>query len=50
VSKAEQGTGPDDEDWKERGVKLRAFIYIFGTHVVAGFVMLLFYLGEHANK
>ncbi|MEV7521358.1 DUF6126 family protein [Streptomyces sp. NPDC091371] len=36
--------------WLERGVALRAFFYIFGTHVFAGFVYLLFYLGEHAKK
>ncbi|WSF37054.1 DUF6126 family protein [Streptomyces sp. NBC_01351] len=34
----------------ERGVALRAFFYIFGTHAFAGFVYLLFYLGEHAKK
>ncbi|MCX5604816.1 DUF6126 family protein [Streptomyces phaeochromogenes] len=34
----------------ERGVAIRAGIYIFGTHLVAGFVWLLFYLGEHAPK
>ncbi|WP_182508482.1 DUF6126 family protein [Streptomyces sp. WM6372] len=38
------------EKWKEKGVALRAFFYIFGTHVFAGFVWLLFYLGEHAKK
>ncbi|WP_329376874.1 DUF6126 family protein [Streptomyces sp. NBC_01351] len=36
--------------WLERGVALRAFFYIFGTHAFAGFVYLLFYLGEHAKK
>ncbi|MCD7442328.1 DUF6126 family protein [Streptomyces lincolnensis] len=41
---------PDDENWKGRGVALRAFFYIFGTHLFAGFVWLLFYLGEHAQK
>ncbi|MFF7552900.1 DUF6126 family protein [Streptomyces olivaceus] len=24
--------------------------YIFGTHLFAGFIWLLFYLGEHAHK
>ncbi|MEU9378001.1 DUF6126 family protein [Streptomyces sp. NPDC048255] len=38
------------EKWKENGVALRAFFYIFGTHVFAGFVWLLFYLGQHAEK
>lgn len=36
--------------WLERGVALRAFFYVFGTHVFAGFVYLLFFLGEHAKK
>ncbi|MGW0754826.1 DUF6126 family protein [Streptomyces sp. NPDC002587] len=40
----------DEEKWKEKGVALRAFFYIFGTHVFAGFIWLLFYLGEHAQK
>ncbi|WHM40864.1 DUF6126 family protein [Streptomyces sp. BPTC-684] len=40
----------DEEDRKERGVALRAFFYIFGTHLFAGFVWLLFYVGEHAHK
>jgi hypothetical protein len=38
------------EKWKEKGVVLRAFFYIFGTHLFAGFVYLLFYLGQHAQK
>lgn len=38
------------EEWKGKGVALRAFFYIFGTHVFAGFIWLLFYLGEHAEK
>lgn len=51
MSKTEKGSaGPDDESWKERGLKLRVFYYIFGTHIIAGFVMLLFYLGQHADK
>jgi len=25
-------------------------VYIFATHLFAGFVILLFYLGQHANK
>lgn len=40
----------DREAWIERGVAIRAGFYIFGTHLFAGFVWLLFYLGEHANK
>lgn len=38
------------ERWKERSVWLRFFIYAFATHIFAGFVMLLFFLGDHANK
>ncbi|WP_406391205.1 DUF6126 family protein [Streptomyces sp. NBC_00882] len=40
----------DRESWIERGVMIRAGFYIFGTHLFAGFVWLLFYLGEHAHK
>lgn len=38
------------EKWKQNGVALRAFFYIFGTHVFAGFVWLLFHLGQQAQK
>ncbi|WP_241253530.1 DUF6126 family protein [Streptomyces sp. W1SF4] len=31
-------------------VLLAQKIYIFGTHVFAGFIWLLFYLGQHAQK
>lgn len=40
----------DVERWKERGVMLRVFVYVFATHLFAGFVWLLFYVGEHAQK
>lgn len=40
----------DREQWIERGVAIRAGFYIFGTHLFAGFVWLLFYLGKHAHK
>ena len=50
VSKAKNARPRDAESQKERGVALRAGFYIFGTHLFAGFVWLLFYLGEHANK
>ena len=40
----------DLEKWKERGVMLRVFVYVFATHLFAGFVWLLFYVGEHAQK
>ncbi|HBF83172.1 MAG TPA: hypothetical protein DD420_25615 [Streptomyces sp.] len=42
--------GQDRESRIERGVMIRAGFYIFGTHLFAGFVWLLFYLGEHAHK
>ncbi|UUN31623.1 DUF6126 family protein [Streptomyces sp. FIT100] len=42
--------GRDAERWKERGVMLRVFVYVFATHLFAGFVWLLFYVGEHAPK
>ncbi|MFD7631414.1 DUF6126 family protein [Streptomyces sp. NPDC059851] len=38
------------ERWKGKGVALRAFFYIAGTHLFAGFIWLLFTLGEHAQK
>ncbi|WUT01284.1 DUF6126 family protein [Streptomyces sp. NBC_00708] len=38
------------EAWKEKGAALRAFIYIFGTHLFAGFIWVLFYVGQHADK
>ncbi|GGP70590.1 DUF6126 family protein [Streptomyces melanogenes] len=40
----------DTEKAKERGIALRAGFYIFGTHLFAGFVWLLFYVGDHAHK
>ncbi|MFD5418407.1 DUF6126 family protein [Streptomyces sp. NPDC127069] len=43
-------TAAEQEKWKAKGVALRAFFYIAGTHVFAAFVMLLFYLGQHAQK
>ncbi|MEY9956684.1 DUF6126 family protein [Streptacidiphilus sp. MAP5-52] len=32
-----------------RGVWIRAFIYVIGFHLFAGFVMLLFYVGNHRH-
>ncbi|MFJ9643576.1 DUF6126 family protein [Streptomyces sp. NPDC101206] len=49
-SRRREAAAPDHEQWKEKGVALRAFFYIFGTHVFAGFVYLLFYLGQHAHR
>jgi hypothetical protein len=48
-----RGAKPEEQDlekWKERGVMLRVFVYVFGTHLFAGFVWILFYVGEHAQK
>ncbi|WP_406500493.1 DUF6126 family protein [Streptomyces sp. NBC_00846] len=47
---APQEDGRDIEAWKEKGVALRAFFYIFGTHLFAGLIWLLFHVGQHANK
>ncbi len=46
----EAGAVSESERWKERGVTLRVFVYVFATHLFAGFVYLLFYVGEHAHK
>ncbi|MFE0771708.1 DUF6126 family protein [Streptomyces sp. NPDC058861] len=43
-------TGTDTERWKERGVMLRVFVYVFATHAFAGFVWILFYVGQNARK
>lgn len=41
----------DPEKWMARGgVALRVFVYVFATHLFAGFIRLLFYVGEHAPK
>ncbi|MFC7922053.1 DUF6126 family protein [Streptomyces cinereoruber] len=42
--------GTDTERWKERGVMLRVFVYVFATHAFAGFVWILFSVGRHARK
>jgi hypothetical protein len=52
------GTGTDapprvvgeTEQWKENGVRLRVIFYIAGTHVLAAFLWLMFYVGSHAHK
>ncbi|MEV4875606.1 DUF6126 family protein [Streptomyces cyaneofuscatus] len=44
------GSGSDSESWKARGVALRVFVYIFATHLFAGFIWILFYVGGHADK
>ncbi|WP_250288403.1 DUF6126 family protein [Streptomyces atroolivaceus] len=40
----------ESERWKERGVLPRVFVHVFATHLFAGFVMLLFYVGGHADR
>lgn len=40
-------TGAGSEKYKERGVFLRVFVYVFATHLFAGFVWLLMYIGGH---
>lgn len=46
------GGGKDvsTDRYKQKAVLLRVMIYIFATHLFAGFVMLLFFLGRHADK
>ncbi|WP_372509369.1 DUF6126 family protein [Streptomyces humicola] len=44
---APASNGAGTEKYKERGVFLRVFIYVFATHLFAGFIWLLFYLGGH---
>ncbi len=39
--------GAGSERFKERGVLLRVFVYVFATHLFAGFIWLLFYVGGH---
>ncbi|WP_328898331.1 DUF6126 family protein [Streptomyces sp. NBC_00236] len=49
-ARAGEGGGGGTEGWKERGVALRVFVYVFATHMFAGFVWILFYVGEHAKN
>jgi hypothetical protein len=44
---APASNGAGTEKYKERGVFLRVFIYVFATHLFAGFIWLLFFLGGH---
>ncbi|GAA0415842.1 DUF6126 family protein [Streptomyces luteireticuli] len=43
-------SGPRSEKWAERQIALRVSVYVFVTHAIAGFIWLLFYLGDHADK
>lgn len=47
VQPAPRDPGAGSEKSKERGVFLRVFVYVFATHLFAGFIWLLFYLGGH---
>ncbi|MEV4433337.1 DUF6126 family protein [Streptomyces sp. NPDC049555] len=40
----------DSEKRAERQIALRVLVYVFITHALAGFIWLLFFLGDHANK
>ncbi|WP_127356266.1 DUF6126 family protein [Actinacidiphila soli] len=50
TAEAPASNGAGTEKYKQRAVLLRVMIYIFATHLFAGFVILLFYLGQHAHK
>ncbi|MFE0042644.1 DUF6126 family protein [Streptomyces albireticuli] len=43
-------SGEAGEKRAERQVALRVLVYVFVTHLFAGFIWLLFYLGGHADK
>ncbi|WKX73640.1 DUF6126 family protein [Streptomyces sp. XD-27] len=45
-----EGGGAGSEEYKERAVAWRVFVYVVAGHVFAGFLWLLFYLGAHAPK
>ncbi|CAD5970396.1 protein of unknown function [Streptomyces sp. KY75] len=50
MSDPKGGPKGDSEEWKARGVFLRVFVYVFATHLFAGFIWILFYVGGHADK
>lgn len=43
-------TDRTSERWAEKQLALRVGVYVFVTHLIAGFIWLLFYLGDHASK
>ncbi|MEU9079730.1 DUF6126 family protein [Kitasatospora sp. NPDC004745] len=43
---ARPGDGTSEERNRRRAMLIRAGIYIFATHLFAGFVLLLFALGD----
>ncbi|MEV6780162.1 DUF6126 family protein [Streptomyces syringium] len=42
--------GAGSEKYKEKAVAFRVLIYVVVSHLLAGFIWLLFHLGEHAPK
>ncbi|MEV0280122.1 DUF6126 family protein [Streptomyces sp. NPDC050610] len=46
---APASNGAGTEEYKERGVALRVFVYVVAGHFFAAFIWLLFYLGAHAE-
>ena len=54
LSGSRPGAVPDDGSEgggrrANKGVWIRAAIYVIGFHVFAGFIMLLFYVGSHQH-
>ncbi|MFF4606573.1 DUF6126 family protein [Streptomyces sp. NPDC001339] len=49
IPQASHGGGLSEKQ-KERGASWRVFVYIAGSHLLLGFLALLFYLGSHAQK
>ncbi len=47
VDPAVRDSGGLSEKQMERGVFAWVFVLVFGTHIFAGLVWLLFYLGGH---
>ncbi|MER5636203.1 DUF6126 family protein [Kitasatospora sp. NPDC002227] len=43
------GAATSDEKSRRKAMLVRASIYIAGTHLFAGFVMLLFFLGGRGH-
>jgi hypothetical protein len=54
-SRPERAPEPEDDGSEgggrraNRGVWIRAFIYVIGFHVFAAFIMLMFYVGGHRH-
>ncbi len=49
MAEAPASNGAGTEEYKERGVALRVFVYVVAGHFFAAFIWLLFYLGAHAE-